>query len=116
SQKGEDAPKIHLSVTWGTESPGTPCPRLIPSIHAHTPTGAKLCILDMKAANSLAIKINKGAVIQLLQDKVTVIIAQAGCRMITDCGEEPLIGGTIEHIRTGVRFKGERQAMLVRQI
>jgi len=77
SQQREYTFEVDLAVAQRAETAGPLIPGLIPAIDADAPARPELGVLDVKAADPLAIQLDKRAVVELLQQEMARIVVDA---------------------------------------
>src|SRR5690242_18353263 len=69
-QLGKNSAKIHLPIAERPEPPRAPNPRLVSAINSLSPRRMKLRVLHVKHFHSRMINVEKGHVVELLQNKM----------------------------------------------
>jgi hypothetical protein len=85
-------------------------PGLMPAIDADAPARQEFGGLDLKATDSLATRLDKRAVIELLQQQMARIVVEASSGMIVGVIEEHFKGGAVMDVGAWIKFETEHTA------
>src|SRR6202011_3366015 len=113
SHLGEDRLEINLPVAERTEAAGAIDPWLEARIDTLPSRGIELGILHMEGANALRIDVDKGEVIELLQNEVRGIIVDRAARVVAGTLEQHLEGDAVADVLAGMDLEAEIDACVL---
>ena len=112
----EDAAKVYLPIAERSKTPGTVDPILVAAVNAGAAAGVELSVLYMEGADTFVVDVDKGEVVELLQDKVAGVVEDVGPLVVGDGGQEALEGYAVVQIFSGMDFEAEVYALLFKLI
>src|ERR1700730_13893856 len=113
SHLGEDRFEIDLPIAERTKAAGAIDPWLEARIDPLPSGRIELGILHMEGANALSIDVDKGEVIELLQNEVRGIIVDRTARVVAGTLEQHLEGDAVADVLAWMDLKTEIDASLV---
>src|SRR5690606_582092 len=112
-QLGEDAAEINLTVAQGAEASGAVYPTLVAGIDTLASVRVELGILHMERLDPLMVDVDKGEIVQLLQQEMRGIVVYVAALVASERIEKHFEGGTVENVLTWVNLVADIDAMVL---